>query len=75
MYYGTHFQKFNMASCTPCIHKLYIKYVANFTFFSKFIHLQLTGSYFCSVTGYDLLASFAALVQVRLLFKVWHLTK
>ena len=30
-------------------------------FFSKFILLQLTSSYFCSITGYDLLASFTAL--------------
>ena len=31
--------------------------------FSKFILLQLTGSYYCLVTGYDLQASFTALLR------------
>ena len=42
----------------------------NYTFSSKFILLQLTGSYFCSVTGYDMLASFTALFTTHELIVV-----
>ena len=39
-------------------------YVTVCIFFNKFILLQLTDSYFYSVTSYDLLASFSALVTL-----------
>ena len=56
----------HLRACTVCINYILSKKDINYTFFSKFILLQLTGSYFCSVTGYGLLASFPALADIEI---------
>ena len=47
------------------------------TLFREFMLLQvyqLTGSYFYSVSGYDMLASFTAIISYKWLFD-WHLNE
>ena len=52
--------------CTLYVSYLRVK-MENYPFSSKFTLLlnQLSGSYFCSVTGYDKLASFTTLVNTQ----------